>query len=262
MPRAGESIRIGEFDVLRPEIAGVRASTVSGLPGWWDTPETRASDQERSGGDGDFPSVRSYGARMVTVAGDVSCESRDALYRFRDRIAGLGGPGGDVLTVEGHGPSQFARVYRSGSMEWSERSPVAASWQLTFKAPDPRKYGLVEHRLQTTSGVSVNLSHEGNYPALPRLNVYSADMPDGYTVYRGTGGVTYTRVFESLTSGMVHSVDFATGVTSVQGTTTTGMLGKARLIQLDPYKQTAVNVVPYGTSATATVAWYWRDTWI
>ncbi|MDI3331404.1 MAG: hypothetical protein QJR09_11855, partial [Micrococcus sp.] len=144
---------LGTFDVLRPGIAGVLASTVSGLPGWWSTPDTKHDDQERSVGDGDFPSLRRYAARVLSIEGDVTARDPHSLGDFRNRLAGLLGSGPETLTVHGFfGPTQQATVYRDGGLQWELKSPVAARWQLPLKAPDPRKYGLSEYREAARSG--------------------------------------------------------------------------------------------------------------
>jgi len=252
------------LDLLRPGVTGVLDCTVQkkGMPGWWDTPPLRENDHERSMGDGDFPSPRQFAARMVTIRGDVLTETPDALYAFRDRLAAQLGMmlNGGTLTVKGFGPSQWANVWTSGELEWDARSTHTATWQVTFKAPDPRKYGLTERSTaQVPSGTAVNLSHDGNYGAWPRVNIYDANWPNGYMVYKGS---EFTRVPQALTTGMVHSVDFGTGLTRIQGQPTSGMISRARVIRLDPYSSTRVNVLPYQSSSQALVRWYWYDTWI
>lgn len=264
MPRAGESVSLNWFDFLRPGIAGVRASTIRSLAGWWETPDVRSSDAGMIATDGDASSERHYESRMITIEGDVSCESRGALYAFRDRVAGLIAGGPVRFEVTGHGPDQWAMVVRSGGLQWEEKSPVAARWQLTVKAPDPLKYGATRRFPATgtsPAGTSVDVFHEGNYGAAPKITVQGYS-PGGFTAF-GTGSDRFV-VTEGVNTGEVLVADFKVGHVFLNGVRKPAAGGYRSLARIKPYQVRATNVIPAQPEVASNVRFFVEvtDTWI
>ncbi|MDI3330708.1 MAG: hypothetical protein QJR09_08230 [Micrococcus sp.] len=234
--------------------------TITAMDGWHGTPERRSTAQARGAGkDGDFPAISDYGPRFVTFRGTYTAKDHLEMHTVVDRMAGLFRAGSGEVKVQGHGPGQIATAEPVRFLPPIFHTDTLLEWAWSLKCPDPRKYGLSEYREAARSGSAVTLSHAGNYPARPRLNVYSANWPKGYMVYQGS---VYTRIPEPLTSGMTHTVDFATGISSVQGQPRTRMISRARMVGIEPYTTTRLNVIPYQSTGSASVAWYWRDTWI
>ncbi|MBG6085886.1 hypothetical protein [Zhihengliuella flava] len=264
MARAGEVISLAGFDFLRPGMVGV-VSTIgkNGLKGWWETPDKRGDDTARVMQDGDFPAPRTFGPRMITISGDVSCTSRDALFEFRDRLAGLPHLGSGELSVTGHGVSQTATVEQVGGLKWSERNPRAASWSMDLKAPDPRKYGELRVTAWTTasrtSPVSVQVSHEGNYPAAPVIEV-KGSMTSGFTAW-GTGEDSY-RSLETVNAGELFEVDFGSGLLRKDGAVVFGQTGYTNLAKVMPGVSRAANVIPATDGGVGQYRVLVRDTYI
>lgn len=264
MPRPGEAILLNWFDFLRPGIPGVRASTIRSLAGWWETPDSRSQDSAMVATDGDAAGRRNYEARMVTIEGDVSCDTRAALFAFRDRVAGLVGANPVRFEVNGHGPDQWAMVVRSGGLQWSEKSPVAASWSLTVKAPDPCKYGVTRRFPESgtsPAGSSVEVFHEGNYGAAPRITVQGYS-PGGFTAF-GTGSDRF-RVTEGVNTGETLVADFKVGHVFLNGVRKPAAGGYRSLARIRPYELRATNVIPAQPDLASNVRFFVEvtDTWI
>lgn len=260
MPRPYEAVILGGTDLLRLGIPGA-VSSISGLTGWWGSPAKRGEDTAKTGSDGDYPSVRSYGPRMVTVKGDVSCETRDTLFEVHDLLTGILWEGAGELRVQGHGQTQHAQVEQVGELQFAEKSPWAATWQVDLKAPDPRKYGDLRVFGPEQARTSVQVFHAGNYPAHPVIEVLTGSfMPEGFTAW-GTGEDSF-RVLEGVNSNETLSADFATGLVRKNGVVVYGKAGYTELARVLPKRSRAANVTPATAEGNGTYRVLVRDTWI
>lgn len=233
------------FDFFHPGMDGIRESTISDLPGWWTTPATRHDDQELGAADGDAASDRHFESRMITINGDVTARDRDALFRFRDRVAGLMATPNAVKLDVRHmgGPNQTAQVVRVGDLQWAEKGPLAARWALTVKAPDPYKYGVTRRFPETgtvPAGTSIDVWHDGNVGSPPRITV-TGYQPGGFTAF-GTGS-DRIRVTEGVNTGEVLLVDFATGHVFLNGKRKPTAATYRSLAEIPAYQARATNVI-------------------
>ncbi|MEQ6899016.1 hypothetical protein [Microbacterium sp. KR10-403] len=125
---------------------------------------------------------------------------------MRAQLTGLladGGPG--RLTVGSEGDSQWADVRLSGRTAVKVRGSTRtdAAFQVSFWAPDMRKYG----ELRSLPGSTVQAYQYGNFPATPVIEV-TGSMPSGYMV--ASQGRQFV-VNQALSSGQTHRIDLARG---------------------------------------------------
>lgn len=265
MSRPYAEVKINDWDLLRPEVGGVEQVVVHRIDGWDETPGIRSDDQELVADDGEVASSeRHYEARVLAVHGTVVSESFEALQRFRNRLAGVCSVGPERLMVVGHGdPAQWADVVSAGGLAgWERIAKGAARWQLQLKAPDPRKYGVTRRFPATGTSparTAVSVSHEGNYPAAPRITV-TGYMPEGFTAF-GTGSDRF-RVTEGVNTGEVLVADFKSGHVYLDGVRVPAAGGYRSLARIAPYISRATNVIPATEAGTGQYFVEVTDTWI
>lgn len=262
-------VTLAGLNLIGSPAAGIESSVrplPTGLTGWADSPPLRDQDAERSGLHGDHASPRKYAARLITIVGDLSAATPDGLQGHMNTMKGVMGEGPSTLLVTGVGVSQQATVYLHGDgVKFAQKSPTAAMFQISLKAPDPRKYGAgAEKRVPATGsgniGSSITFTPGGNTPVPARITVSGGAAPAGYTIH-GQGKII--RVTNPLTGGEVHEFDLRTGRFRRQGGIVFGYTANARLFSFPPNVPATVAVhPPAGSTATGTYALYYRDAWI
>lgn len=159
-------------------------------------------------GDFDLPVYRD--ARLVIIRGQINTRNEIDQEKAVARLLGICADGQDeTLSVETAAGTTWARV-RLGDKPDIRITKYGryATYRLTFRAPDPRRYG--ELRPFTDEPVW----HRGNARATPVLIVSGANAA-GWTV-TGPGGrrIVCTR---ALAAGSPHRLDLATGRLTVAG---------------------------------------------
>ncbi|MBG6085808.1 phage tail family protein [Zhihengliuella flava] len=231
--------------------------------GWFKSPAPRSDSTVRVGGDGDFPALVTYGPRYVTLIGSVYAVTHAGLHEANMLLSGLLHSGPAELTVAGHGPTQSAMADRDGGLDWEDHTDTYAKWELSLKAPDPRKYGVLRTTAWTTasrtSPVSVQVSHEGNYPAAPVIEV-KGSMTSGFTAW-GTGADSF-RSLETVNAGELFEVDFGSGLLRKDGAVVFGQTGYTNLAKVMPGVSRAANVIPATDGGVGQYRVLVRDTYI
>lgn len=222
-------------------IAGTAAATytVESLSGWFDGVPIRREMEERPNAHGAFYAPGFLEGRVVSLSGLILTSSESAQVAAVRALTSLLADGGtDVLTVAEPGGSLTATVSRYGKPDVQvEVWGTVARYQVQFWAHDPRLYG--------PAGVfgpdtSVGVSHAGNFPAYPVVEVTTAaGMPSGYTV--AAGGVEFV-VSQALEVGETHRIE-----------TRTGWLYLDDVLQAGAVTQAATWTVPPGVTVTHTL---------
>lgn len=211
-----------------------------GLRGWDDGATMRAETTARPQAHGDFDIPGFLAGRMVELWGWCYAGSIYELEHYRDELVGHGADGGKFPVVVERNGRTLTGVARLASGTKPTFVDVGtgrrARWEATWWMPDPRKYG---EPFTEGPGVSVEVVHRGNFPALPVLMVTGVS-PGGYTV-TGPGGrqIVVTR---PLVSGIPHSFDMATARLSVGGVRVLGGVAKAELWSLPAHSVSTVSV--------------------
>lgn len=220
--------------------------TVSGLEGWWDSPEPKGESAPREGADGDFETPLYYDARYVTITGSLRSANHEMQHQAMNRFTGLV-QRKSRLQIVGHGAAQWADVVRASALKMVPITDTLSQWQVRVKARDPRKYG-ERNRFSAESGVTVPLFHRGNYDAWPSFSI-SGNLPGGYGLWLGGRVFLVTR---PLTSG-VHVIDFRDGRLQVNGAYISGGVGVANLTPIPPGGGTSFRLEPVSGAGTAII---------
>jgi hypothetical protein len=211
------------------------------LEGWFDSPEVKGDTQDRPYQDGEFDLPIYNQARLVTVSGSLRAKSHAQLHE-----AGifLTGAMSGRFQVTGHGSTMWADVKRNSGIKFTPITDTFAQWQVRLKAVDPRKFGrAVTYAVAT--GSPVNVSHRGNYNAMPSF-IIRGSMPGGYTITVDGWNYTVTR---ALVTGQPHRVDYNNGRLYVNGTLTQGNLGNTNRAPIPPGQSVGVGLYPVTTGS-------------
>jgi hypothetical protein len=251
------------FNFMNSSVPGTEL-VVESMPGWFDTPEPRSEAQPLVATDGDVPAEITYGPRMVTIAGSAHAENLGALLRLRDRLAGLVSGGPVTLTVEAGGIRQWATVERSGALQFEVVTNEYAIFSRTFKAPDPRKYGVTRRFPETgtsPAGTSVGVFHEGNYGAAPKITV-TGYSPGGFTAF-GTGSDRFV-VTEGVNTNETLVADFKAGHVFLNGVRKPAAGGYRSLARIPAGIVRSTNAIPAQPDVASNVRFFVEvtDTWI
>lgn len=216
---------------------------VTGLEGWWDSPEPKGQSVEKVGREGDFLLPQSYHSRVIELRGNVHAPNHDAMHAIGEHLtAMLRRPG--RLEVSGHGSWQWAVVQRGSKARFTPVTDTLAVFSWTLNAPDPRKYGRTRRYPQSgTQPVrsSMQVPAMGTYPAAPRFTV-TGYMPGGYTAY-ATGSSPF-KVTEGVNTGEVLVCDYDTGAVYQDGVRLYGKSSSPRLTWIEPGVMATMNVQP------------------
>jgi len=197
---------------------------VSDIEGWWTMPEPDVPDQPRSWFDGSFETRGRHTARTFTLSGSFIPPSPSYLSQARDRLIraiNLVHRGGWFMTHED--PVKLSQT--RGSKVWMSGAPLIATtavsgktdFAVTFRAPDPTKYGIkngvppgYESVVLTTSGVEYpERAYNRTFPwAYPEAVFGTAD-----TVAINYGNVVVFPILRMRgpTNGAVRVINSSTG---------------------------------------------------
>ena len=203
-----------------------------GFHGWDDGVTMRSDTVARPQAHGDFDSPGFLAGRLVPMSGWCLASTPRELEQYRDLFTGHGADGGKFpVVVERNG-----RTLRGTARLAAGTSPSfvdvgngrRAAWSASWWFPDPRKYG---EPFAFGPAASVQVTHRGNFPAQPVLQVAGA-APGGYTI-TGPGGrqIIVTR---ALAAGQPHRFDTRDGRLYVGGSRVLGGVSRADLFTLPP----------------------------
>lgn len=261
---AGLTIRAGALTIHGQPPGSVRdfrGFGLSRMSGWDDSVGDRRDDVALGAGHGNFDVPGTAEGRLVIMDGFAIASSEAELEALRDELMGLCAGGSGVhLEVDRGGRPLWAWVRRGAKPTWEQLrgGNPRARWQLTFWAPDPRKYGS-EAGPFTSIGENVLAWHDGNFPALPRFKV--AGFPTGgYALYR-VGGGTF-KVEGNRPSGSIDRIDFRDGVVYRDGVPLAGVVTTGDLWELPPGVRTQWRVESLDGSSSGSAGMYPLHTYI
>lgn len=210
-----------------------------GFVGWLDGVTQRRDDTPLPQAHGSFDAPGFGAARVVSIQGLCWADSDRKLGWYGRQLTGLLADGGmDRLVANYMGLEAFAdmRLAAGSQTQFSTRIPGRlADYQIQFWAPDPRIFG----NTQTFTGTSVTAFHYGNFPADPVVTVVGPQV-GGYTI-TGPGGATFT-VTQDPGAGHAHTIDFATGLVSLDGVVQSGVVSSADTWTIPPGQQVAMSI--------------------
>lgn len=220
--------------------------------GWLDGTDVRGDMVDLPLAHGSFDLPRYRTSRTVTMGGLCYASSRRELLWMRSQFTGLLADGSSGrFTVDMEGWTTFADL-RLAAQPTFRRVPGGvpfAQYSLALWSPDPRIFG----DTQTVTGTSVTAFHYGNFPADPVVTV-AGPRVGGYTI-TGPGGALFT-VTQDPGAGHAHTIDFATGLVSLDGVVQSGVITNADTWTVGPGQQVAMSI----SSGSMTVAV--KDTYI
>lgn len=229
--------------------------TVSGLDGWWSSPEPKGENVARENADGDFDLPVDYEARYITITGSLRAKNHEAQHQAINRFTALVRKTAR-LQVLGHGAAQWVHVKRASGFKMEPITDTYSQWQARVKAPDPRKFGDA-HVFVASVGANVSAFHRGNYDATPHL-VVAGNMPGGYVIT--LKGQVFT-VTQPLMPGQPHSIDYGDGRLRIGGAIVHGGIGYGFTPLVTPGGATVLAIAPR-TTGTATATLTLLDTYI
>lgn len=208
-----------------------------GLTGWYDSVDVKGNTVARTASHGDFDLPVFRKGRVVTVSGAVIASSEYELLKAGHQLSGLLADGESAtVTVQDPSGVTSAVVKLSGAPKFAPHpSGLEASFQVSFKAVDPRKYGVQ----QSFAGSSVTAHHYGNFPASPVVEVVGPRSAP-YTI-TGPGGRKVT-VSQSLTASQTHRIDFASGGVFRNGSRQMGVLTHFQPWTVPPGRRVSMSI--------------------
>lgn len=214
------AIRAGAVEILGNPIKGERSGAVvgpDGFQGWTGLPAGRREALARAVQHGEHDVPVYLPSRVVTIDGYLYGDSESDLGGEIDRLTGLGASGERFgVAVEIYGSTRSAdarRVACTVDDPGFRGGSLIAEFQLQLLFADPRKYGEINNFPgdaespvnPNATATSILVSHGGNFPAFPVVEIPSA--PSSYTV--SAGGKTFT--VSGATAGGTHEVHLRNG---------------------------------------------------
>ena len=254
-------VKIGYVDFSSLPFGCTASGVVVG--GWFDSPDPKGESLPLAADDGDADSEQLNDARYIEFVALVHSPSHDAQHKLGDRLSVMVPNSGARLEVgEGDGTVRRANVLRASGVRFTPIPDRLADVSVTLKAPDPRKYGVTRRfpaTGTTAARTATNVSHEGNYPAAPKITV-TGYMPGGFTAF-GTGSDRF-RVTEGVNTGEVLVADFRTGHVYLDGVQSPAAGGYRSLARIPPGATRNTNVVPATETGYGQYFVEVTDTWI
>ena len=243
-------VRIGGlvFEDFPSDLSQGFVISPNGWSGWDEGVDVRRDEKVRPVSHGAFDAVGYLGARVVTIAGNIIASSPVELEHMRARLTGLLADGSTGrLVVDSDMGSTWAdvRLASRTSVKVSGASGMEAEFQISFWAPDMRKYG----ETRTFTGPTASAYHYGNFPASPVIEV-TGSMASGYTV--ASQGRSFI-VSQALTSGHTHRIDMRSGWLFLDDVLQTGAVSQARTFQIPPGAPATVAFTPVSGSGVMSV---------
>jgi hypothetical protein len=229
-----------------------------GFTGWDDGVATRTKSilKENDGGAYELPVYREQ--RFITLAGNVIGGSPEELGYLRTRLLGAlstGKPG--RITVSRPWETRWATCYLDGQPRFTERGGLrSGTFELNLRCPDPRKFGGLR-RFEVEPGLSVKVSHYGNYGATPKFTV-TGSMPGGYKLT--VGGRSFV-VTQPLVNGVPHTIDYQDARLRVGGVVVFGGVSISNVWRVEPGVEELVTLEPL-TVGSGTAVLELLDTYI
>lgn len=216
-----------------------------GLDGWDDGVSMRGDKAARPQAHGSFVLPRWQESRTVTINGIILARNAAEQELLGNRLSGLlvGGSEGRVQVSKG-GKVQWAMASLDSCSVDPRRGETRSDFQLQLWCADARKYG-DSKTYAVATGSPVNVSHRGNYNAMPSF-IIRGDMPGGYTITVDGWNYTVTR---ALVAGAPHRVDYNNGRLYVNGTLTQGNLGNTNRAPIPPGQSVGVGLYPVTTGS-------------
>lgn len=179
-----------------------------GFQGWGGMSTRRREALARAAVHGEHDTRVLLGSRIVTVDGFALARSDEELEVLVDRFGGVGADGDrNPFEVALLGLRRtWARTLIATHDEFGREHGLRKSEiQLQVVCADPRKYGATTTIPAAGMGTVIPVTHDGNFPAAPLVEIPSA--PATYTITSPMG--TYT--VAGATAGGTHRVDMGTG---------------------------------------------------
>lgn len=180
-----------------------------GFQGWQGMSNTRREALARAVEHGEHDAPVYLGSRVVTVDGWVIAPTESQVRHLSESLTGL-------LS----GVRERWKVKQQGSYRWADGRVVLATaddaatrarygWRAEFQIQvvfaDPRRYGDTQVFPASGTARSMQVSHRGNFPGYPVIEIPAA--PTAYTI-TSPGG---TFAVAGATAGGTHSVDLRRG---------------------------------------------------
>jgi hypothetical protein len=211
----------------------------NGLVGYFEGVDTQGEQLNRAGGDGAFDSPLFLTGRLITLSGMILASSAADFEAALTALATISTQTLSTFTVTSDAGTTTAQVRRVGKPDISVNTfGLSGAYQLTLFAPDPRRYGSAQPT--AGPGASLSVSHDGNWPATPRVTVTGAQSAP-YTVSDGTHSVTVT---QALASGHTHVIDMNTGWVYLDGVVQPNATSALDVFQIPPATTVTVTGPP------------------
>lgn len=252
------------------------------LDGWYTLPEVELPDSSRGfSDDGSYELDGRYAPRIITLTGTFipSSKANTKVSRARLTAALNAVRGGTLLTVN-EGPNKSARVWLSSKPNiTTEASSGLTKFQVTLRAPDPRKYYTTGSTL-TIPNSSGTLPASGIEPYLtPPITIPAPTIAGGttvpnigdyntYPVFTITGPAnvitlynttsnTYIRIVYSFAAGNTLVIDTKARTILQNGTINRRayMTNESTWFNIDPGNTTKIVFVDNSGSATCSVSY-------
>lgn len=212
---------------------------------WSNLPGTRADDEPRPMGDGNFPAPSYLESITHRMGGFLVARSHEYLVREMNRLKSLRGRT-MRLTVDEPGLTAWGTVeIRAVEFEPFGFAPEA-DFRVDFYMADPRKYGPSER----VFGSGELAYHRGNLDAVPSVRV-TGNMPLGYAIL-GPDGKQYV-VTQPLTAGITHRIDFSTGLLYRSNVLQQGAVSRAEVWTVPPGPGVEMRLVTQSGGGTLAV---------
>lgn len=179
-----------------------------GFQGWSGVANTRRESLARAVQHGEHDTPVYLGSRVVTVDGWALAPTERELVHLCESVSGLLASGRTKVTIDHRGQTLWADA-RTTSAECddlgSSSSPFRAEFQLQLTFADPRRYGEEHAAPLAGSARGPWVSHRGNFPAYPAIEIPNA--PSDYSI--SSPGGTFS--IAGATAGGTHTVDLRSG---------------------------------------------------
>lgn len=229
-----------------------------GFVGWDDGgADIRREAAARPTSHGEFDAPAYLGARVVTIAGYALARNVHELASLRDSVMAAGATGALTRMEVRHQERVLWANGRRIAATFNDLGLRGSRWlrgefEIQIVFPDPRKYGETK-RFASPSGnpvQSIKVSHRGNFPAFPTIEV--ANAPANYEI-RSPGG---SFRISGIADAGVHRIEMATGRVYRNGVRQMGVVSRAQTWAVPPG-------VEWEHSATSGLIWvFMTDTFI
>lgn len=203
---AGREILGRPRDLSRPYGLFVKRD---GFQGWKGVSNTRREALARAVEHGEHDAPVYLGARVITIDGWVIGRTERELEHEEESLVGLLSGQREQITIDHQGLTRWAngRVMLAVADPGSriKHGVYAAAFQVQMTCADPRRYGESQAFPPAGTARAPWVSHRGNFPAYPVIEIPAA--PADYSISSPGGTFTVT----GATAGGTHAVDLRRG---------------------------------------------------